>query len=128
MKLLFSVIALITCLSAGAVTNSYRAVVTDVYDGDTITCDIELGFQIRMVGEKVRLLGINAPELRGSEKSAGYRSADFLEELILGEEIMLLTVDDKRGSFGRVLGIVVLSGVNINDLLVREGLAKYKEY
>ena len=43
----------------------YRAKVRGVYDADTITVDIDLGFGIIYTGQKLRLLGIDAPEVRG---------------------------------------------------------------
>ena len=46
----------------------YRARVKSVYDGDTCTVDIDLGLRVWLKGEKLRLYGINASELRGSER------------------------------------------------------------
>lgn len=52
----------------------YQIKVTDVYDGDTITCDINLGFNLDLKQQKIRLYGINAPERRGHEKEQGMNS------------------------------------------------------
>ena len=41
----------------------YKATVTDVYDADTITVDVDLGFHAVLRKIKVRLHGINAPEM-----------------------------------------------------------------
>ena len=49
----------------------YCAKVVSVYDGDTITVDIDLGFGIVLKKQKLRLLGINTPEVRGAEKILG---------------------------------------------------------
>ena len=46
----------------------YKATVTKVYDGDTITVDFDLGFGILIRKQKIRLLGINTPEVRGPER------------------------------------------------------------
>ena len=43
----------------------YRAFVRKVYDGDTITVDIDLGFDVVLKAQKIRLVRINAPEVRG---------------------------------------------------------------
>jgi len=103
----------------------YRATITAVYDGDTCTADVDLGFKVVVRGEKIRLARINAPEIRGA-------SRNFLRELILGRDVLLQTIRDKRGKYGRYLGeIVVKQGrrnVNANDALVRAGHAKYVEY
>jgi len=46
----------------------YRARVTKVYDGDTITVDIDLGFHVGLKSEKIRLYRIDTPEVRGPER------------------------------------------------------------
>jgi micrococcal nuclease len=115
----------------------YTARVVDIYDGDTITCDINLGFNLDFKFQKIRLYGINAPERRGIEKNEGLRSRDALREWILGKDILLYTiesrskheeVDERKGMYGRWLGIIVHEGENINDKLVHLGYAKYREY
>ncbi len=45
--------------------------VVNVYDGDTITVDIDLGFNMVMCNQKLRLYGINTPEVRGEEREEG---------------------------------------------------------
>ncbi len=112
---------------------NYKAVVTEVYDGDTCTVDIDLGLHTWVRGEKIRLNRINAPEMRGAEKEKGKLSRDFLREKILNKEIILETIKDKKGKYGRYLGEVwlLISGENyenINDLLVSKGFAKYQKY
>ena len=42
---------------------TYRAKITKVHDGDTLTVDIDLGFGVMLTSQQVRLKGINAPEL-----------------------------------------------------------------
>jgi endonuclease YncB( thermonuclease family) len=44
---------------------TYKAQITEVYDGDTVTADIDLGFHTWRRDEKLRLYEINAPEMRG---------------------------------------------------------------
>ncbi len=111
----------------------YRAKIIDVYDGDTVRADIDLGLKTWVKNEKLRLARINTPELRGREREEGMRSRDFLREQILGKEIILETVRDKKGKFGRYIAeIWVKAGgegfTNINDLLVSEGYARYQEF
>ncbi len=112
---------------------AYKAVVTSVYDGDTCTVDIDLGLHTWVRGEKIRLVRINAPEIRGSEWTEGIKSRDFLREQILDKEITIVTIKDKKGKYGRYLGEIWLKNekgkeININDLLVKKGFAVYKEY
>ena len=110
----------------------YRAIVKSVYDGDTCTVDIDLGLNVWIGHEKVRLYRINAPELRGSERQEGLIARDFLRDKIDQKEIMIHTFKDKKGKYGRYLADIWLKEmdewVNINDLLVSSGHAEYKEY
>jgi micrococcal nuclease len=110
----------------------YRATVTSVYDGDTCTVDIDLGLSITLHKQKIRLARINAPELRGRSHRRGRAARDFLRGEILEREILLQTIKDKKGKYGRYLGeLWVKQGrrmANVNDLLVTEGHAKFVEY
>lgn len=111
----------------------YNAYVDSVYDGDTITVTIDLGLKTFINGEKIRLFGINAPEIRGRERSEGLKSRDFLRDQILGKDIVIRTIKDKKGKYGRYLGELFLEKetgryININDLLVKKGFAKEKKY
>lgn len=110
----------------------YRAKVIKVYDGDTITVELDLGFKIKKE-EKIRLVGINAPEIRGNERELGLISRDRLRELILGKDIIINTFKDKKGKYGRYLGDITYTSETdevyfVNDWLVEEGLAEYTEY
>jgi micrococcal nuclease len=58
----------------------YRAVIAEVYDGDTVTADVDLGFSVWLRGERLRLARINAPEVRGDEKESGLAARDFLRD------------------------------------------------
>lgn len=106
----------------------YKALVTKVYDADTITADIDLGFHVSLKGEKIRLFRINAPEVRGPEREKGIISRDWLREKILNKEIILITHKDKKGKYGRWLADVWMDDVCINDELVNQSLAVYKDY
>jgi|TARA_R110000822_G_C14997673_1_gene460399 micrococcal nuclease len=102
----------------------YKATVTKVYDGDTITVDFELGFGIILKSQKIRLLGINTPEVRGKSKPEGLISRDALRTRILGKVITIKTSKDKKGKFGRWLGEVFIEEENVNQWLIAEGHAK----
>ena len=54
----------------------YKATITDVHDGDTVTADVDLGFHTWIHEEKFRLLGIDAPEVTGATKAAGIVARD----------------------------------------------------
>lgn len=111
----------------------YKAIVTSVYDGDTCTVDIDLGLSAWIRGEKLRLNRINAPELTGKDRPEGLKSRDFLKDKIQGKEIMIETIKDRKEKYGRYLAEVWLEEskgkfININDLVVKEGFAKYQKY
>tara|TARA_R110000824_G_scaffold24717_3_gene86716 strand:- start:1538 stop:1864 length:327 start_codon:yes stop_codon:yes gene_type:complete len=106
---------------------TYRAKIVKVYDGDTVTAVVDLGFGITNK-IKVRLKGINTPELRGDERALGIISRDFLREKILNKDIVVETFKDKKGKYGRYIGTLWINDENINELLVEQGYAEKKEY
>ena len=103
---------------------TYNALVKSVYDGDTITVDIDLGFGVFLRDQKIRLLGIDTPEVRGKERQEGLISRDRLREKIDGKWITIRTKKAKKGKYGRWLGEIWHEEQNINDWLLTEGLAK----
>ena len=81
----------------------YRARINRVVDGDTVDVDIELGFNIVLTGERVRIMGIDTPESRTS---------DEVEK----------DGDDAKGKFGRILGdFVAPDGRMVTEVLIEEG-------
>ena len=93
----------------------YKAYVTDVYDGDTITCIIDCGFNIGMQKTKIRLYGINTPELRGEDRELGLYVRDELRKKILNKHILLKTIKDKKGKYGRYLGKIYIESDKESD-------------
>ena len=101
----------------------YDAVVLDVYDGDTVSLRVDLGFHT-FVNMKIRLFGINTPELNTDQ---GKLVRDYLKKLIpFGSVITLNSIKDKPDKYGgRWLGILyLLSGLCVNEELIRLGYAK----
>ncbi len=92
--------------------------VAHVFDGDT--------FRSRS-GEKIRLLGINAPEIAHANQPAqayGEKAKRRLRALILNQSVQLRLDRDKRDKYGRVLAQVYLrDGRWVNKIMLREGLA-----
>lgn len=110
----------------------YKAKVLEVYDADTLTLLIDIGFNIH-IEEKCRLYGIDTPELRTKnkkEKALGYEARDFVMDLILGKEVEIQThKGQKKGKFGRYLVDIVVPRedskyVTLNNVLIDEGYAK----
>ena len=105
----------------------YSAKVTKVYDGDTITCDIDLGFGIVLKNQKFRFYGINAPELYGNSEVSGKACQTYVSDKILDKEIIIETILDKKEKYGRWLGkisyLVDDEWINLNEELVENKLA-----
>ena len=108
----------------------YPALVVSVYDGDTITVNIDLGFGVELKKQKIRLYGINTPEVRGSSRDLGIISRDYVRKKILNKNIMLQSIKDKKGKYGRWLGIVLMEEekVNLNKELISKNLAIFADY
>ncbi|RMF66757.1 MAG: nuclease [Calditrichaeota bacterium] len=112
---------------------TYRAKIVSVYDGDTVHADIDLGLSTWIKAEKLRLARINAPELRGPERDKGLVARDFLRQKILDQQVIVETIKDKKGKFGRYIAEIWLKNeqgefVNVNDIMVQAGHAVYQEY
>jgi micrococcal nuclease len=111
--------------------HEYKAKVTKVIDGDTIRCDIDLGFDIVMTNQTIRLYGIDTPESRTrdlEEKFYGNLSKDFLNDYCpKGSYITLRTHLDEKGKFGRILGEIIVNKVNLNEQMIENSLAVHYE-
>ena len=105
----------------------YSCKVDRVVDGDTIDVVLDLGFDI-MFKSRVRLYGIDTPESRTrdlDEKARGKMASAFLKEAVEnGSKVVIETkLKDSRGKYGRVLGNVVVDGLNINEAMIEKFLA-----
>ena len=89
----------------------YRATIVKIVDGDTVDVDIELGFNVVLRDERVRIAGIDTPESRTrdlEEKKFGLAAKARVKQL-LGKTCVLKTQinksgEDMKGKFGRILG------------------------
>lgn len=109
----------------------YAVEISRVVDGDTVDVDIDLGFGTWLMGERVRLYGINAPETRTLdlvEKEAGKATTVWLIERFAEASQITLKSVGFNGKFGRVLGVLKVDGVNVNAEMIRLGLAEENYY
>jgi micrococcal nuclease len=94
--------------------------VTRIIDGDTFETE---------TGEKVRLIGINAPEI---SDIFGQEAKQYLSDLIVNKTVDLQSdnISNNLDRYQRLLRYVVLDGVDINKKMVSDGFAlaylKYK--
>jgi micrococcal nuclease len=104
----------------------YSCGITRIVDGDTVDCEIDLGFDITYKS-RVRLYGIDTPESRTrdlDEKARGKLAAKFLSDAILhADKLVIQTKLDKKGKFGRVLGVIVADDVDLNQAMIDNHLA-----
>ena len=111
--------------------HEYKVNILKLVDGDTVDVDIDLGFGVWLRNERVRLMGIDTPESRTSdkvEKVFGLAAKNRLSSLLGAEAILQTQVskkgEDMKGKFGRVLGnFISLNGEKCAAVLVREGHA-----
>ena len=119
-------------------TYEYLATVISVYDGDTITVSVDLGFHITQT-MSVRLARINSPEVRGGSSTDGLEARDYLRSILpVGTRVTLVTHKDGREKYGRYLADVYLNELEcwsepnlfkcVNDMMVTNGFAQPKEY
>ena len=107
----------------------YRASLVKIIDGDTIDVDLDLGFDVVLKKQRIRLHGINTPESRTrdlEEKKYGLAAIARLRELIEDTDALIVktAIDGKaRGKYGRILGTIYAGTTNVNNTLVDEGHA-----
>jgi len=105
-----------------------------ITDGDTLRVNSVRRGRHCVGGTKVRLLGIDAPELKqtclhssGRNFLCGRKSASYLFELTRGK--IVVCEGDTRDRYERVLGTCFVSKMNLNKRMVQQGWAvAYRDY
>ena len=87
--------------------------VVKIEDDDTITVLDHYNVQHR-----IRLTGIDAPERK---QAFGSRSRQSLSKLVFSKTVTVRT--NKRDRYGRVLGKVLINGIDVNKEQIRHGMA-----
>ncbi|MGQ9512151.1 MAG: thermonuclease family protein [Thermodesulfitimonas sp.] len=128
------------CPPAAAVT----ARVVRVIDGDTVVVRFQAGpavspdgngYSLRVPGgwvrvgkeEKVRLIGVNAPETGAGQREAevyGWEAKAYTRKRTLGRVVRLEFDVETRDRYGRLLAYLYLDGNLFNRELVKEGYAQ----
>ena len=94
-------------------------VISRVIDADTVVLKSDQG-----INYKIRLLGIDAPEIN---QVYGKEATRYLSNKVLGKNLKVLGKNKDR--YHRLLGKLILNGNDINLDLVKNGMAwHYKLY
>ena len=110
----------------------YRAELIKVVDGDTVDVDIDLGFGVWLRNERVRIMGIDTPESRTSDKveklfglAAKNRVKKMLEKNVVLKTFAAKDGEDMKGKFGRILGdfYIESEGKLLTEVMIEEGHA-----
>jgi len=113
--------------------NEYDVILLKCVDGDTVDVDIDLGFGVWLKDERVRIMGIDTPESRTSdkvEKLFGTAAKNRLKELLEHGGKLITTEnkdgEDMKGKFGRILGDFWVERYEgkrerVTDIMIEEG-------
>lgn len=111
----------------------YRARMMRVVDGDTIDIELDAGFRSHRI-ERIRLLGVNAPEARGISRLDGEMATTYVRDWLISDGAPdawpLRIQTEKSDSFGRYLGRLwrISDGRELNaDLLDSGHAVPYRE-
>jgi micrococcal nuclease len=94
-----------------------------VIDGDTFVANIKGVHPIIGKNVRIRIAGINAPELSGNRKHLAYASKDYLEGLLKSSMTAELR-NIRRGKYFRIVADVYCNNRNVGDALIKKGFAK----
>jgi endonuclease YncB( thermonuclease family) len=104
-------------LPSATAAETANMLVTSVYDGDTF----------RMGAERIRVIGMDAPEIGEGAKCAreqddAVKARDFLAQEITRSSVRL----EREGhdTYGRTLARVFIDGRDISDVMIAQGLAR----
>jgi micrococcal nuclease len=108
----------------------YKAKILKVLDGDTVDIDLDLGFNIVLSNQRVRMAGIDTPESRTVDKEEKIRGnlskKKLAEKLPIGSYVTIETQrsDNNDDKFGRILAIFILEdGTSLNQWMIDNNYA-----
>jgi len=108
----------------------YKCKINKVLDGDTVDIDLDLGFNIVLANQRVRMAGIDTPESRTTnkeEKVRGLLSKKKLAEKLPTDTWQIIETqksDNSDDKFGRILGVFILEdGTKVNEWLIQNNYA-----
>lgn len=109
----------------------YNCVVTRVVDGDTVDVDIDLGFDVILREQRIRLANIDAPEVRTrdlNEKEYGLYVKEVVTNFInRGPAKFVSTEYNPTGKYGRIIGDIIVDGESLCQYLINNHCATLYE-
>lgn len=119
------------CILFGKAQNYENILIKRAVDGDTLVLEN---------GQRVRLIGIDTPEIHESNKlyrdsrktgqdirviqGLGRRSLQFTKDLVEGKRVRLEFDVEKHDKYGRLLGYIYLKdGTFVNAEIIKQGFA-----
>lgn len=93
--------------------------------------DINLGLNVQLQKQVLRLKGINAPEMKGETRESAIASRNYLSSLVLDKDVIIATYKSRsKDKYGRYLAEIWLldrGDRSVNQMLVDGGFAvKYE--
>jgi micrococcal nuclease len=110
----------------------YNCYIKRIVDGDTVDVDIDLGFNVWLNDQRIRLSDIDTPETRTSDKIEehfGELAKQFVEkQLIVGNRYELVSKEyNARGGYARILGTFIIfyddRWISLTDVLLENNMA-----
>jgi len=128
LRQLLLTLLLIPTISSAATTYGNITVteIRSIYDADTFKVSIPEWPAIIGKSISIRILGIDAPEIRGkcqAEKDMARAAKQFTVEKLRSAEAVELR-DMQRGKYFRILANVYVDGYNLGEMLVKAGHAR----
>jgi endonuclease YncB( thermonuclease family) len=110
---------LVSCNNSTKIPDNFGGKVVGVKDGDTI----EVLFEGK--SQTIRLVDIDCPE---KKQAFGAKAKQFTSDFCFGKEVSIES-NGKRDRYNRILGTVYVENKNLNQELVKAGLAwHYRKY
>jgi micrococcal nuclease len=111
----------------------YAASVIKVIDGDTIDCEVDLGFTV-FVKVRFRLYGVNCMETKlgantnAEQKALGLKAKQIVTDELLGKTVVIKSsIGPAAGldtdKYGRYLARIYINDEYYNQTLIDRGLA-----
>ncbi len=115
------VVGLAACTAESTATTErgIAAHVVNVSDGDSLIVEVD------GIEEKIRLIGVNAPE---RDECFGEESAGGLRTLLDNADVSIVTDIEARDQYGRILAYVYRDNLFINEEVASQGLVLARAY